>query len=835
MTAESHFLAFDPAQDFKLLFLAFVLPLVGYVIQISVGKRLPRQGDWLLTGGLFATASITVLMFAKSLWAAYHGQEFRHHSGDEAGLWFHWFYSSDTIANGVSNVSAAIFYDPLGAAMLMVVGVVSFCVHLFSIGYMHGTPRYHIFFANISLFTFAMLGLVLSDNLLFLFIFWEVMGLMSYLLIGHFSHDPSSGYFHKWATKACKKAFLTTRVGDTCLLVGMVIFFWKFDTFRFTELWRLSLEEIARHQAMHPGEYPLWMTVGGLFIFGGTIGKSAQFPLHIWLPDAMAGPTPVSAMIHAATMVAAGVFLLGRCYPMFTPDVLNVIAAVGTITAIFAATIGTTAYDLKAVLAWSTISQLGFMVAAIGLGGVVAGLFHMVTHAFFKACLFLSAGSVIHGCHHEQDMRNMGGVRKYMPITFACMLASTIAIAGIPFFSGFYSKDMIILRAWEEILGGRFTGASFFAAVGLPIAAACTAFYMFRMIFMTFSDSYRPGTVESPFAHHGGGHDDHGHDHGHGDDHGHAGHGDHAHGDHGHGAHGHSDHGHAEHGHAAPAHAHAASAHASHGHEAHAKDHGGHDAHGDHGHAAHPHESPLPMVVALCILAFLGVFGGHFWLADPVHSLKFWEHAHTWFEESVSFQSLYGAEIGDKLAAKIAVDEHAAHLAHIVALSVSLTVASLGILVAWLIYGRGWERSQRVAGKITHSIHAIYEVVKGKYFVDEALGTAIVVDMKRKDEPRYQPDASVIGASMHFANFLGWIDRNVVDATVNLVGRIGMAFGRGSAAFDRVVIDGAVNGVGMFTQTFGSVVRLFQSGRVQQYATFAVFGGLALAAWLILL
>jgi NADH-quinone oxidoreductase subunit L len=487
------------------------------------------------------------------------------------------------------------------------------------------------------------------------------------------------------------------------------------------------------------------------------------------------------------------------------------------------------------VLAWSTISQLGFMVAAIGLGGVVAGLFHMVTHAFFKACLFLSAGSVIHGCHHEQDMRNMGGVRKYMPITFACMLASTIAIAGIPFFSGFYSKDMIILRAWEEILGGRFTGASFFAAVGLPIAAACTAFYMFRMIFMTFSDSYRPGTVESPFAHHGGGHDDHGHDHGHGDDHGHAGHGDHAHGDHGHGAHGHADHGHAAHGHPAPAHAHAASAHASHGHEAHAKDHGGHDAHGDHGHAAHPHESPLPMVVALCILAFLGVFGGHFWLADPVHSLKFWEHAHTWFEESVSFQSLYGAEIGDKLAAKIAVDEHAAHLAHIVALSVSLTVASLGILVAWLIYGRGWERSQRVAGKITHSIHAIYEVVKGKYFVDEALGTAIVVDMKRKDEPRYQPDVSVIGASMHFANFLGWIDRNVVDATVNLVGRIGMAFGRGSAAFDRVVIDGAVNGVGMFTQTFGSVVRLFQSGRVQQYATFAVFGGLALAAWLILL
>ena len=831
MTPESHILAFDPGQDFKLLFLAFALPLVGYVIQIFFGKKLPRQGDWLLTSGLFVTASITVLMFAKSLWAAYHGEEFRHHSGDEAGLWFHWFYSSDTVANGIPNVSAAIFYDPLGAAMLMVVGVVSFCVHLFSIGYMHGTPRYHIFFANISLFTFAMLGLVLSDNLLFLFIFWEVMGLMSYLLIGHFSHDPSSGYFHKWATKACKKAFLTTRVGDTCLLVGMVIFFWKFETFRFTELWRLSIEEIARHQALHPGEYPLWMTVGGLFIFGGTIGKSAQFPLHIWLPDAMAGPTPVSAMIHAATMVAAGVFLLGRCYPMFTPDVLSVIAATGTLTAIFAATIGTTANDIKAVLAWSTISQLGFMVAAVGLGGVVAGMFHMVTHAFFKACLFLSAGSVIHGCHHEQDMRNMGGVRKYMPVTFACMLASTIAIAGIPFFSGFYSKDLIILRAWENILGGKFTGASFFAAVGLPIAACLTAFYMFRMIFMTFTDKYRPGTVESPFAHHA--HDDHGHDehadHGHAA-HGHDDHGHHApahaaaaHAGHGHDAHGHAAKGHDAHGHAHDAHAHAAKAHDDHG------AHGGHDEH------AKPHESPLPMLVALCILAFCGVFGGHFWLADPVHSLKFWEHAHTWFEESVSFQSLYGAEIGDKLAAAIAVDHHAEHSAHWVALPLSLTVASLGILIAWLVYGRGWERSQRIAGKITHSIHAIYEVVKGKYFVDEVLGTTIVVDMKKKDEPRYEPDISVIGASVHFANLLSWIDRNVIDATVNLVGRTGAAIGKGSAAFDRTVVDGAVTGVGLVTQTFGSVARLFQSGRVQQYATFAVFGGLALAAWLILL
>jgi NADH-quinone oxidoreductase subunit L len=786
-----HWLEFK-STDFSWLLAALLTPLVGYVIQIFLGKRLPRRGDWLLTAGMFFSMSVTVVMFAKSLYAAYHGQEFRHHSGHEAGMWFHWLFSSDAAAVGQKNVSAAIYYDPLGAAMLMVVGVVSFCVHLFSIGYMASDKRYHVFFANISLFTFAMLGLVLSDNILFLFIFWELMGLMSYLLIGHFAHDPGNAYFHKWATKACKKAFLTTRVGDTCLLVGIVIFWWKFHTFEFTELWRLSVEEVARYQIQHPGEWPTWMTVAGLFLFGGTVGKSAQFPLHVWLPDAMAGPTPVSAMIHAATMVAAGVFLLGRCYPMFSPDVLGVVAGVGTLTALFAATIGTTAYDLKAVLAWSTISQLGFMVAAVGLGGVVAGMFHMVTHAFFKACLFLSAGSVIHGCHHEQDMRNMGGVRKFMPVTFACMLASTIAIAGIPFFSGFYSKDLIIARAWENVLGGHFTGSSFFAAVGLPLAACFTAFYMFRMIFMTFSGEYRPGTVDSPFAHH-----DHGEEHG--DAHGHDAH------DHGHG----HDHAHA-------------AAHVVHEQHGHAK---------DHGHAV-PHESPKPMLIALGVLATLGVLGGHFWLADPIHSLAFWGHTHTWFQQSVSLESLYGGLIATPSGHDV---EHAQHLAHNVALPVSLFVALTGIAIAYLVYGRGWERSQRIAGRITGALGLVYETVRDKYYVDEAIGSKISIDVHEKGERLYEPDASVIGGSVILARTLGWLDRNVVDGLVNFVGRTGRSIGFGSAAFDRHVVDGAVNGVGLVTQTFGSVVRLIQSGHIQQYATFAVFGGLLLAAWAILL
>ena len=774
-----NWLEFDPQQDFKLLFLALMLPLAGYAIQIFVGRSLPRRGDWLLTGGMFVSMCITVLMFAKSLWAAYHGREFRHHSGEEAGLWFHWAYSSDAVAAGAGQIKAAIFYDPLGAAMLAVVGIVSFCVHLFSIGYMAEDKRYHIFFANISLFTFAMLGLTLSDNILFLFIFWELMGCMSYLLIGHFSHDPSSGFFHNWATWACKKAFLTTRVGDVCLFVGILIFYQHFHTLQFTELWRLGREEVARHN----GEFPQWMTVGGLFIFGGTVGKSAQFPLHIWLPDAMAGPTPVSAMIHAATMVAAGVFLLGRTYPLMSPDALGVIAATGTFTALFAATIGTTQNDLKAVLAYSTISQLGFMVAAVGLGGVVAGMFHMVTHAFFKACLFLSAGSVIHGCHHEQDMRNMGGLRKKMPVTFVCMLAATIAISGIPLFSGFYSKDMIIVRAWEQVLGGHFTGASFFAAVGLPLAAFLTAFYMFRLIFMTFYGDYRPGTVDSVFAH--AAHDDHG------DAHGHAGHGEHG-----------------EHeAHAAHGHEHAHGGHAEHAHAA-------HDAHGHDSHAAHePHESPKTILIALCVLATLGVVGGHFWLADPIGSLAFWNEPHTWFQTSATLETLYGASA----PAEEVIAHHDAHLAHIVGLSISLCVALGGIALAYAIYGKGWERSQRIAGKITGTLGLVYETVARKYYVDE------VVNM------------SAIKGSMLLSAGMSFFDKHVVDGVVNLVGRIGRGLGTGSAAFDRTVVDGAVNGVGLTTQTFGSIARLFQSGRVQQYATFAVFGGLGLAAWLILL
>jgi NADH-quinone oxidoreductase subunit L len=800
-------LEFKPDQDFRLLLVALFLPLVGYVIQIFLGRRLPRQGDWLLIGGMFVTMCITVFLFAKSLYAAYHGIEFRWHSGEHSNLWFHWLYSSAQAAGSTENVVVGLFYDPLGAAMLAVVGVVSFCVHLFSSGYMHGDKRYPIFFANLSLFTFAMLGLVLADNILFLFVFWEVMGLMSYLLISHFAHDQKSG-FHGWATWASKKAFMTTRVGDVCLLVGILMFHHHFHTFRFTELWEAARQAVAANGGAFPG----WMTVAGLFVFGGTVGKSAQFPLHIWLPDAMAGPTPVSAMIHAATMVAAGVFLLGRMFPLFSPELLTIVTVVGAFTALFAASIGITAWDLKAVLAWSTISQLGFMVTAVGLGSVTAGMFHMVTHAFFKACLFLSAGSVIHGCHHEQDMRLMGGLWRKMPITFACMLACTLAIAGIPLFSGFYSKDMILAAGFEQLYTPeRFGGTALFATVALATAACMTAFYMFRMIFLTFFGEYRGasqgGMYRAELVAHGRG----GHIVYH-DDLGKAAHTTdlrlHAHAS-AHDAHGHEDHGHASHGHDAHSgHGHDAPGHAGHEHA----DHGGHE----HGHAHVPHESPLNITLALCVLAFFGVFGGHFWLTQGDPFLL--HHSKPWFVESVSETKLYGHEVGEWVAPE-PVGEAAHHhhdieqAAHSSAVTASLFVASLGIFLAFLLYvmRRTWPP------RIARSLSLVYQTIKDRYYVDELVRAAVI-------EP-----------SFALARGLAVFDRVVVDGLVNLVGRTGRGLGFLSAWFDRTFVDGAVNGVGAVTQVFGSAVRLLQTGRVQQYAACAVAGGLAAAVWLILL
>jgi NADH-quinone oxidoreductase subunit L len=795
-------LEFDPATDFALLLAVPLIPLVGYVLQIFLRRRLPH-GDKLLTLGMFAVMCITVYLGAKALHAAHAGPAapgFFHHSS-EVGWEFGWLYTRGVVPDA-QNIVLGILYDPLGAAMLAVVGIVSFCVHLFSIGYMQGDKRYPIFFANISLFTFAMLGLVLADNLLVLFVFWEIMGAMSYLLIGHFSHDPSQPFFHRWATWASKKAFLTTRIGDCLLFIGIFILWDQYHTLRFTELWAAVRETVQANG----GEYPAWLTWAGLCILGGTIGKSAQVPLHIWLPDAMAGPTPVSAMIHAATMVAAGVFLLGRMYPVLSPAVLGVATVVGATTALFAATIGTTCYDIKAVLAYSTISQLGFMVAAVGLGGVVAGMFHMTTHAFFKACLFLSAGSVIHGCHHVQDMRLMGGLRKSMPITFATTLACTLAIAGIPLFSGFYSKDKIIQAGWMRLLDPtQFDGWSLYALLALSIAALLTAFYMFRLVFLTFFGEYRGDKDEHRFSAmlaregvEGPDPNEHAHagrpaEHGFADAHEQAHHGAHEHLEHGHGAPGHTGHtGHAAHV------AHAAHAvHAEPGHE--------------HGHAHHaPHESPPVMTIALAILAFLGVFGGHFWLTSPATALS----GHAWFESLVSLPSMYGAEVAAWLVPDAGTEhyEHLQHQAHTLALVGSTLIALLGVGLAVVLY----LVKPGIPGRIVAGLGDVYDLVRRKSLVDEL------------------DDRAVLAPTWTLTYALKAFDEKVVDGLVRLVGRINRVLGDASAWFDKTFVDGAVNAIALASQVFGAAFRLVQTGRIQQYAAFAVGGAVLTAAWLIL-
>ena len=332
--------------------------------------------------------------------------------------------------------------DSLTIVMFTMVTVVASAIFVYSIGYMHGDPRFPRFFTYLSLFGFSMLGLILSDSLLGLFIFWELVGLCSYFLIGFWYEKPS-------AANAAKKAFIVNRVGDFLFLIGIAIMLGTTGVVTLDGVFsQVRQGAFAGHGAL--------LTFAGICLFFGAVGKSAQFPLHVWLPDAMEGPTPVSALIHAATMVAAGVYLVGRIFPILTPTALLFIAYIGAITLIGSALIAIVMTDIKRVLAYSTISQLGYMILALGVGGWVAGLFHLITHAFFKALLFLGSGSVIHGCHGEQDIRKMGRLHRKMPITSYTFLVGTLAIAGVPLLSGFYSKDAIL----ASVLGFTWTHRS---------------------------------------------------------------------------------------------------------------------------------------------------------------------------------------------------------------------------------------------------------------------------------------------------------------------------------------------------------------------------------------
>ncbi|KGO90404.1 NADH-quinone oxidoreductase subunit L [Flavobacterium suncheonense] len=443
----------------SLVLLLLLAPFVGFLSNVFLGKQFGRTGSGVL-GTLAVVASFiaTVIFFMQV-------------NSTKEAINIHLF---DWIAMGKFSIGFDILLDQLSLLWLMFVTGIGALIHLYSISYMHDDENTHKFFSYLNLFVFFMIMLVAGSNLLIMFIGWEGVGLCSYLLIGFW-------YKNQDYNDAAKKAFIMNRIGDLGFLIGIFIIGYLFNT----------LDFVALKQAILAGNGTANLALIGtaaLCLFIGASGKSAQIPLYTWLPDAMAGPTPVSALIHAATMVTAGIFMITRLNFLFelAPDVKMIIAVVGVFTALVAAAIGLVQNDIKKVLAYSTVSQLGLMFLALGLGAYEVAVFHVITHAFFKACLFLGSGSVIHALHGEQDMRNMGGLRKAMPVTFITMLISTLAISGIFPFAGFWSKDEILLTA--------FHGNTVLWVLG-SIASIMTAFYMFRLMFLTFFGEFR-GTEE---------------------------------------------------------------------------------------------------------------------------------------------------------------------------------------------------------------------------------------------------------------------------------------------------------------------------------------------------
>ena len=444
--------------DTNLALVLVLAPFLGFLINVFFGKTLGKTAS-----GIIGTVSVLVSFLVTIF---FFNQLTQSDKAIQITL-FDWIQISNL------NINLGFLLDQLSLLWLLFVTGIGSLIHLYSISYMHDDENMHKFFAYLNLFVFFMITLVIGSNLLVLFIGWEGVGLCSYLLIGFW-------YKNQDYNDAAKKAFIMNRIGDLGLLIGMFIIGSMFSTLDYATL------KTAIAGATNVN-LPL-LSLAALCLFIGACGKSAQIPLYTWLPDAMAGPTPVSALIHAATMVTAGIFMITRLNFVFdlAPDVQTIIAVIGAITSLVAATIGLVQTDIKKVLAYSTVSQLGLMFLALGFGAYEVAVFHVITHAFFKACLFLGSGSVIHGLHGEQDMRKMGGLRKAMPVTFWTMLISSLAISGVPFFSGFFSKDEILMTAFHHSIPLYVIGS---------IASIMTAFYMFRLMFLTFFKDFR-GTEE---------------------------------------------------------------------------------------------------------------------------------------------------------------------------------------------------------------------------------------------------------------------------------------------------------------------------------------------------
>jgi NADH-quinone oxidoreductase subunit L len=604
------------------------------------------------------------------------------------------------------DVDFAFRVDPLACTMLMIVTWIGFLIHVYATGYMSHESGYTRFFTYLNLFMFMMLLLVLGANYMVMFVGWEGVGLCSYLLIGFY-------YDKNFAADAGKKAFITNRIGDFGFLLGIFLIFNTFGSADYTKVFAMAAAGGADH-------YGAIATAICLLLFVGACGKSAQIPLYVWLPDAMAGPTPVSALIHAATMVTAGVYMVVRSNVLFrmSPTAMAVVAIIGAATAIFAATIGIAQNDIKKVLAYSTVSQLGYMFLAAGVGAFTAAIFHVMTHAFFKACLFLGAGSVIHGCGGEQDMRKMGGLRKYMPRTHWTMLVATIAIAGIPPLAGFFSKDEILANAW---------GYSKLIWIIGAITAGMTAFYMFRLYFMTFHGQYRGAHVEGieqSEPEHGG--------HNLIPDQRHLDQGD-----------AHSD-----------------------------------KAHGHHAHAHDPHESPLSMTGVLAILAVLSVIGGFVGLPAILggsHPTTF-QH---WLEPVL-------LPIGGD-----AYHFHEApHALEWALMIISVAIAATGIFFAWRFYKAdpAWTTPKRLATRFAF-VHRLLEnkyYVDELYGKTVIGGTILLcrilwwIDANIVD--------GLVNLTRHITVFVGGhglslFDRFIVDGAVN---GVAWTADRGSGALRRV-------------------------------------------------
>jgi NADH-quinone oxidoreductase subunit L len=617
-----------------------LLPLIGAAINGLFGRRF--KNAMVNAVALFFTAA----SFGWAAWAVW--------SLLPAGTTPHIETLAPWITAGTFSAPFGFYLDQLSMIMVLVVTGVGFLIHIYSVGYMSHEGGYYRFFAYLNLFMFFMLTLVLANNYLLMFVGWEGVGLASYLLIGFYFLKDS-------AANAGKKAFIVNRIGDFAFLIGMFLIIQHFGSLNYD----VVFSKIAAGHFSPEVGWGLFTAIALCLMFGAT-GKSAQIPLYVWLPDAMEGPTPVSALIHAATMVTAGIYMIARSHIIFNlaPHALEIVAIIGCLTAIFAATMGLAQTDIKRVLAYSTVSQLGYMFLACGVAAYSAGIFHLMTHAFFKALLFLGAGSVIHAVGGEQDMRRMGGLRTKIPVTFWVVTIATFAIAGFPPFAGFFSKDEILGSVFHSPYGGPVIWA-----VGV-ITAGLTSFYMFRLWFMTFFGEYKPN-ADLGDAH-------------------------------------------------ALAPAHAAPAHGS---DSHASGHGA-DSHGHSG----VHESPWVMLGPLVVLAVLSFVGGwagvpkfmgghneiHHFLSPVMDSVSSTPNR----EASAGHDSTTSAA-GE--AAQESSGEEDSNKEWLLA-GVSVAAASLGLFFAWLFYYKRRELPDRITGKM----HGIYMMVLHKYYVDEGYGAIFV-------------------------------------------------------------------------------------------------------------